>query len=182
MLTGFAAMGIKYNKGKFEVSLTNVETDDVLDLLSFDAQPVRFKISKASESPDGGYQEEPETGRMFDSHAGVVENVRPAGPQEVPAVNEVGVIIEEEKECLCETCTHLLSSDSLDENDEPKRECELENCNYEAIPETEPTEVDTQEDSEEPHLTEIQFIERAEEEAVPTEESIEGINLDATPN
>ena len=189
MLEGFAAMGIKYNKGKFEVVLTNVETDDVLDLLSFDAQPVKFKINKASEAYDG-YREEPDNRRMFDSHGGGVENMRPVEPEEFPEESpnesdepQAVPPNEEEEECQCETCIHLIDSGAYGEDTEiPQKKCELEDCKYEAIPETEPIEPDTPEDSEEPHLAEIQFIEGAEGETAPTtEDSVDAINLDETP-
>lgn len=125
MLEGFAAMAVTYKKGKYEIALTGVDTDDVLELLSFDGQAVKFKFNKASEHGNT-YREEPDNSRMFDSRGGVVENVRPVEPVEEPeqeeVIDEAAAAIEEE--CLCQTCTHLIRTPDEEIKDIMYTECD----------------------------------------------------------
>jgi hypothetical protein len=88
---------IKYLAGgKFELVLTDVEPEDVMELLACSGQCVRFDFAETYQT-ERGYEAKPESGRLFRTDgSGVVQDVEPA-PRTEPAVPKNGIYI-------CESC------------------------------------------------------------------------------
>jgi hypothetical protein len=90
---------IKYLAGgKFELTLTDVEPNDVMELLACSGQCVSFDFSETYQT-ERGYESKPESGRLFTTDGkGVVQSVEPAPAAATePAVPKNGIYI-------CESC------------------------------------------------------------------------------
>lgn len=116
MIKGSAEVkkGIKYLGGdKFELTLTNVSTNDVMDLLAVNGTRIAYVFNGAMETR-GEVREEPQNGKLYNVVNGVVE-VPPANTEDEEENEQP--IEEDEMGCPCPTCTHLTGEpDDADPN------------------------------------------------------------------
>lgn len=123
MITGTAEVkkGVKYlGDSKFELTLTNLTTNDIEELLGTNGTRVAYQFNAAMKY-GGETRKEPESGKLYNVVNGVVESVRDEEPEEESE--------DEDDQPDCSTCVHLEDWPNEDDNEEDpekmKKECEL---------------------------------------------------------
>jgi hypothetical protein len=97
MLSGHAqvkAKSIKYlSGGRFELVLTDVAPDDIMELLSYSGKFISFEFGETIKT-EKGYEEQPENGRLFTTDgSGVVEMSESPETTEEPSHEGAGIYV-----------------------------------------------------------------------------------------